>query len=51
MAKPATPGPKKPYSTPVLTVYGTVRELTKSAGNRRNLDGGTQPAHRRTSAN
>jgi hypothetical protein len=40
MAKPATPAPKKPYSTPVLTVYGTVRELTKTVGNRRTKDGG-----------
>lgn len=34
------PEPKKPYSTPVLTVYGTVRDLTKAVGNRRSKDGG-----------
>jgi hypothetical protein len=43
MVKRATPGPKKPYTTPVLTVYGTVRELTKQVGLRRALDGGRFP--------
>jgi hypothetical protein len=28
MAKPVAREPKKPYAAPVLTVYGTVRELT-----------------------
>jgi hypothetical protein len=28
MAKPVTGEPKKPYAAPVLTVHGTVRELT-----------------------
>jgi hypothetical protein len=31
--------PKKPYSKPTLTLYGTVRELTQSVGTRGNLDG------------
>ncbi len=26
--------PKKPYSKPTLTVYGTVRELTQKVGTR-----------------
>ena len=30
MAKPVTGEPKKPYATPVLTVHGTVRELTQA---------------------
>jgi hypothetical protein len=39
MAKPVKSGSKKPYSSPELTVYGTVRELTQShntIGNRDN---------------
>ena len=31
--------PKKPYSKPTLTTYGTVRELTQSVGTRGSLDG------------
>lgn len=30
MAKPVTPEPKKPYIPPVLTVHGTVSELTRA---------------------
>jgi hypothetical protein len=40
MAKPVKREPKKPYTKPTLTVYGTVRDLTKAIGNRGNLDGG-----------
>ena len=40
MGKPVKREPKKPYSKPTLTVYGTVRELTQSRGNRGQLDGG-----------
>jgi hypothetical protein len=32
MAKPLNGEIKKPYSPPVLTVYGTVRELTQHVG-------------------
>jgi hypothetical protein len=32
MGKPVVREPKKPYSKPKLTVYGTVRELTQSTG-------------------
>lgn len=30
MAKPVSGEPKKPYAAPVLTVHGTVRELTQA---------------------
>jgi len=32
MGKPVEREPKKPYSKPTLTDYGTVRELTQSTG-------------------
>jgi hypothetical protein len=35
--------PRKPYSKPTLTVYGTVRELTKSVGQHGPRDNGTHP--------
>lgn len=35
--------PKKPYSAPVLTVYGTVQELTRKVGLRGTRDGGKAP--------
>jgi len=34
---------KKPYSSPTLTVYGTVRELTQKVGLVRTRDGGRFP--------
>jgi hypothetical protein len=40
MQKPVKREPKKPYSKPTLTVYGSVRELTQRIGNRGNKDGG-----------
>ena len=40
MGKPVKREPKKPYSKPKLTVYGTVRELTQKVGTRGQLDGG-----------
>ncbi len=40
MGKPVKREPKKPYSKPLLTVYGTVRELTQAVGNRGQRDGG-----------
>ncbi len=47
MAKPSPPpGVKKQYSPPVLTIYGTVRELTKVIGNKGNKDGGHAPVNR-----
>ncbi len=41
MVKPVKREPKKPYSKPKLTVYGTVRELTRTVGNKGHLDGGS----------
>jgi hypothetical protein len=46
MAKTAAPGPKRPYSEPKLTVYGTVRELTQKVGRRGKSDSGTAPRNR-----
>lgn len=46
MDKPVKRGTKKPYLSPVLTVYGTVTELTKKRGPRGNRDGGTFPTSR-----
>ena len=40
MVKPVKREPKKPYSKPSLTKYGTVRELTQTMGNKGNKDGG-----------
>jgi len=40
MGKPVKRGPKKPYSKPTLTFYGTVGELTQNRGARGNSDGG-----------
>jgi hypothetical protein len=34
---------KKPYSTPVLTIYGTVQQLTHTRGLRATKDGGKFP--------
>lgn len=39
MAKPVAPIPKKPYLSPQLTVYGTVRELTLKVGPQGKKDG------------
>ncbi len=41
MDKPVKPEPKKPYSPPKVTVYGTVRELTLHIGN----EGQNGPSH------
>lgn len=46
MDKPVKRGPKKPYSSPQLTVYGTVRELTQKAGPTGQPDGGRFPRNR-----
>ena len=32
MDQPVKPEPKKPYTPPKVTIYGTVRELTLSQG-------------------
>jgi|HubBroStandDraft_6_1064221.scaffolds.fasta_scaffold4128372_1 hypothetical protein len=41
MPKQANEGPKKPYSPPQVTIYGTVQELTKKVGNTGSTDHGT----------
>jgi hypothetical protein len=46
MRKPIERDFKKPYSSPTLTVYGTVRELTQKVGLRRHTDGGRFPRNR-----
>ena len=33
-------GTKKPYHKPEVVVYGNIREITKNAGPKGNLDGG-----------
>jgi hypothetical protein len=40
MGKAVKREPKKPYSKPTLTVYGTVRELTHTVARAGNRDGG-----------
>lgn len=43
MVKPLIRDTKKPYSSPAITVYGTVQELTKKIGLGGNPDGGGFP--------
>lgn len=43
MVNPVKRPPKKPYSAPVLTVYGTVQELTQKVGLRKRRDNGRAP--------
>jgi hypothetical protein len=43
MPKQAVQETKKLYSTPVLTIYGTVQELTQAKGLRATRDGGKFP--------
>jgi hypothetical protein len=43
MRKSIERGAKKPYSSPILTVYGTVRDLTQKVALRRAVDGGRFP--------
>jgi hypothetical protein len=37
---------KKPYSCPIITVYGTVKELTRTVGITGNRDGGSFASYR-----
>jgi len=46
MGKPVKREPKKPYSKPTLTLYGTVRELTQRVGSHGNGDGGSFPRNK-----
>jgi hypothetical protein len=43
MPKQAVQETKKTYCTPVLTIYGTVQELTQANGLRAKPDGGKFP--------
>jgi hypothetical protein len=43
MPKPDLRVPKKAYSSPILTTYGTVQELTQKVGLRKSNDGGKYP--------
>jgi len=46
MAKPVKREPKKPYTKPTLTVYGTVRELTHANGPQGQRDEGIRNRQR-----
>lgn len=48
MKPTATQGVRKPYRSPRLTVYGSVRELTREGGPNRTKDGGNNAAGNRT---
>jgi hypothetical protein len=48
MGKPVVREPKKPYSKPKLTLYGTVRELTQKVGASGNSDRGLNPLKNKT---
>jgi hypothetical protein len=37
---------KKPYSSPIITMYGTVEELTQNKRGSRGADGGNKPKNR-----
>ena len=39
---------RKPYLAPRLTVYGSVRELTREGGTHRDKDGGNNAINNRT---
>jgi len=40
------PEPKEPYSTPKLTIYGTIEHLTKAVGIHGDSDGPGSPPNR-----
>lgn len=46
MNRPVNKVPKKPYAAPILTIYGTVRELTRKVAIKRQRDGGRFPRYR-----
>ena len=43
MVKPVIREPKKPYSSPIITIYGTVHELTKHKLGSHGNDSGRKP--------
>jgi hypothetical protein len=48
MDQPVKPEPKKPYTPPKVTVYGTVRDLTLMKGIHGTKDGGVSFSHSKT---
>ncbi len=46
MVKPVKQGPKKPYVSPIITVYGTVQEITKTVAQHGQKDSGKPPRSR-----
>jgi hypothetical protein len=46
MVKPVKRVSKKPYSSPIITTYGTVQELTQHKPGSRGHDGGKKPRNR-----
>jgi hypothetical protein len=46
MAKPVKRVAKKPYSSPIITMYGTVQELTQGKLGNAGHDGGKRPRNR-----
>ena len=46
MVKPAKREPKKPYSSPIITMYGTVQELTRHIPGSKGHDHGGAPRNR-----
>jgi len=46
MNRPTEAKSKDPYSTPQLTIYGTVEQLTKTIGSKDSPDGGAFPKDR-----
>jgi hypothetical protein len=47
MVKPVKRETKRPYSSPIITVYGTVQELTQNNRGSKGNDNGHKP-HNRT---
>ncbi len=46
MVKPVKREPKKPYSSPIITMYGTVQELTQHVPGSKGNDHGRQLRNR-----
>lgn len=46
MSKPENQSANKAYMRPTLTVYGTIRDLTKAVNNMGGADNGNPPRHK-----
>ncbi len=46
MVKPVKREPKKPYSSPAITMYGTVQQLTQHVPGTKGHDHGRAPRNR-----